>query len=140
MDHLLFFFGLRSSANPPMAKKMLLVCVCVCVCVCVRVLREITAHVCVYCVKMLLVCLCPFLLASIFLSSLPEAVLPDRMLYLPDFSHFLIVNKTSLSPAPLTLARSLPFALARTRTRSLTCSCLVPFLMNYLFYTTLTNY
>ena len=27
----------------------------------------------------------------------PEAVLPDRALYLPTFSHFLIVNKTSLS-------------------------------------------
>ena len=26
-----------------------------------------------------------------------EAVLPDRVLYLPTFSHFLIVNKTSLS-------------------------------------------
>ena len=29
----------------------------------------------------------------------PEAVLPDRELYLPTFSHFLIVNKTSLSAA-----------------------------------------
>ena len=27
----------------------------------------------------------------------PEAVLPDRAFYLPTFSHFLIVNKTSLS-------------------------------------------
>jgi hypothetical protein len=27
----------------------------------------------------------------------PEAVLPDRALYLPTFSHFLVVNKTSLS-------------------------------------------
>jgi hypothetical protein len=27
----------------------------------------------------------------------PEAVLPDRALCLPTFSHFLIVNKTSLS-------------------------------------------
>jgi hypothetical protein len=27
----------------------------------------------------------------------PEAVFPDRALYLPTFSHFLIVNKTSLS-------------------------------------------
>jgi hypothetical protein len=36
----------------------------------------------------------------------PEAVLPDRALCLPTFSHFLIVNKTnlsllqSLSPSP----------------------------------------
>jgi hypothetical protein len=29
----------------------------------------------------------------------PEAVLPVRALYLPTFSHFLIVNKTSLSRA-----------------------------------------
>jgi hypothetical protein len=28
----------------------------------------------------------------------PEAVLPDRALCLPNFSHFLIVNKTSLPP------------------------------------------
>ena len=27
----------------------------------------------------------------------PEAVLPDRALCLPTFSHFLIVNETSLS-------------------------------------------
>jgi hypothetical protein len=27
----------------------------------------------------------------------PEALLPDRELYLPSFSHFLIVNKSSLA-------------------------------------------
>ena len=32
----------------------------------------------------------------------PEAVLPDRALYLPTFCHFLIANKTSL--ASLTLS------------------------------------
>jgi hypothetical protein len=32
----------------------------------------------------------------------PEAVLPDRALYLPTFSHFLIVNKLlSISPSLL---------------------------------------
>ncbi len=30
------------------------------------------------------------------------ALLPDRALYLPTFSHFLIVNKTSLPPPPPT--------------------------------------
>ena len=33
----------------------------------------------------------------------PEVVLPDRALYLPTFSHMLIVNKL-LSRAPLVLA------------------------------------
>jgi hypothetical protein len=33
----------------------------------------------------------------------PEAVLPDRALCLPAFSHFFIVNKTSLSPPPLSI-------------------------------------
>ncbi len=40
-------------------------------------------------------------------SSLAEAVLPDRALYLPTFGHFLIVNKTSLSLSP-SLFLSLP--------------------------------
>ena len=41
----------------------------------------------------------------------PGAVSPDRALYLPTFSHFVIVNKTSLSlsslspSAPLTTVR-----------------------------------
>ena len=37
----------------------------------------------------------------------PEAVLPDRALCLPTFSHLLIVNKTSLS-----LSLSLSFSLS----------------------------
>jgi hypothetical protein len=38
----------------------------------------------------------------------PEAVLPDRALCLPTFSHLLIVNKTALSLSlSLSLARSL---------------------------------
>jgi hypothetical protein len=32
----------------------------------------------------------------------PEAVLPDRALCLPTFSHFWIVNKTSISPLLIT--------------------------------------
>jgi hypothetical protein len=39
-----------------------------------------------------------------------EAVLPDRALYLPTFSHFLIVNKTALYLS-LSLARSFSFSL-----------------------------
>ena len=35
----------------------------------------------------------------------PEAMLPDRALCLPTFSHFLIVKKTSL-PLPLSLSLS----------------------------------
>ena len=34
------------------------------------------------------------------------ALLPDRALYLPTFSHFLIVNKTSLPPPPSSLSSS----------------------------------
>jgi hypothetical protein len=33
----------------------------------------------------------------------PGAESPDRALYLPTFSHFLVVNKTSLSPSLLSL-------------------------------------
>jgi hypothetical protein len=40
------------------------------------------------------------------MSAGPLAVLPDRALYLPTFSHFLIVNKTSLSLS-LSIALSL---------------------------------
>jgi hypothetical protein len=40
----------------------------------------------------------------------PETVLPDTALCLPSFSHFLIVNKTSLSLAR-SLARSLSISL-----------------------------
>ena len=38
----------------------------------------------------------------------PEAVLPDRALYFPTFSHFLIVNKTRLSSAPV--SHTTPFS------------------------------
>jgi len=50
-------------------------------------------------------------------SSLAEAVLPDRALYLPTFGHFLIVNKTSLSLSPL-------FFLSLSLSLSLFLSCL----------------
>jgi hypothetical protein len=43
----------------------------------------------------------------------PEAVLPDRALCLPTFSHFLIVNKTSLSPASPRRHEQCPRAAAR---------------------------
>ncbi len=36
----------------------------------------------------------------------PEAVLPDRALCLPTFSHFLIVNKTNLSLLSISLSLS----------------------------------
>ena len=53
----------------------------------------------------------------------PEAVLPDRTLYLPTFSHFLIVNKTSLSLSiSLSLSLSLALSLARSLSRSLSLS------------------
>jgi hypothetical protein len=46
----------------------------------------------------------------------PEAVLPDRALCLPTFSHFLIVNKTSLSLSlTLCLSHSLSFLAAYQR-------------------------
>jgi hypothetical protein len=38
----------------------------------------------------------------------PGAVSPDRALCLPTFSHFVIVNKTSLSLSPLSLSLALP--------------------------------
>ncbi len=47
----------------------------------------------------------------------PEAVLPDRALYLPTFSHFLIVNKTALS-----LSRSLSLSLSLFLSLSLSLS------------------
>ncbi len=37
----------------------------------------------------------------------PEAVLPDMALCLPSFSHFLIVNKTSLSLSLLSISLSI---------------------------------
>jgi hypothetical protein len=46
----------------------------------------------------------------------PEAVLLERALYLPTFSHFLIVNKISLS---LSLALSLPLSLSLSFSLSL---------------------
>ena len=47
-----------------------------------------------------------FLSAPAILESVrPGAVVPDRALYLPTFSHFVIVNKTSLS-SPLSLDES----------------------------------
>jgi hypothetical protein len=46
----------------------------------------------------------------------PEAVLPDRALCLPTFSHFLIVNKTSLSLPP-SLSLPLLFSLGWQVTR-----------------------
>jgi hypothetical protein len=46
----------------------------------------------------------------------PGAVLPDRALYLPTFSHFLIVNKTSRT---LSLSRALSLSISLALARSL---------------------
>jgi hypothetical protein len=48
----------------------------------------------------------------------PGGLSPDRALCLPTFSHFVIVNKTSLSFAR-SLALSLALSLSRARSRSL---------------------
>ena len=51
----------------------------------------------------------------------PEAVLPDRALYLPTFTHFLLVNKTSLSLS-LSLSRfSLSLSLSLSLSRDTDC-------------------
>jgi hypothetical protein len=49
----------------------------------------------------------------------PGAVSPDMALYLPTFSHFVLVNKTSLS---LSLSISLPLSLTHSLTHSLSLS------------------
>ena len=60
----------------------------------------------------------------------PEAVLLDRVLCLPTFSHFLIVNKSSLTLSlALSLDLALALALSRAVSRSLALATIILLLL-----------
>ena len=63
----------------------------------------------------------------------PETVLTDRALCLPIFSHFLIVNKTSLSPLSLSLSPSRPLGSIRSLFLTLLHTLLYPVFLHHDF-------